>query len=350
MGRRSNGGSLRFQRFALKLLCTVLGLILAAMILLTLYFHHLMSRIHYVEPEDHFTLSQEELEEFLSAETVSPDAGTPTMDPESVDFGNADVEIGVDRSEVINILLIGQDRRPGEARARSDSMILCTFNKDTKTLTLTSILRDLYVQIPGYQDNRVNVAYAAGGMKLLNETLEKNFGIRVDGNVEVDFTQFADIVDLVGGVQIELRADEANLINRSQGSSLTEGTNLLTGDQALQYARIRSLDSDGDFSRTNRQRKVVGAIVDAYKNASLKTLLSLLDDILPMITTDMSNLQIISYALDLFPLLSDVRIVSQRIPADGTYSGQMIRGMAVLVADMDAARALLEETLLGNTD
>ncbi len=349
MGKRSKGGRLRFQRFALKLLCTVLGLILAAMILVTLYFHHLMNRINYVEPEDHFTLSQEELEEFLSAETVSPDAASPTMDPGSVDFGSTDVEIG-GSSNVINILLIGQDRRPGETRARSDSMILCTFNKDTKTLILTSILRDLYVQIPGYQDNRVNVAYAAGGMKLLNETLEKNFGIRVDGNVEVDFTQFADIVDLVGGVRIDLRADEASLINKTMGVSLAEGVNLLTGEQALQYARIRSLDSDGDFSRTNRQRKVVSAIVDAYKNASLKTLLSTLDDILPMITTDMSNLQILSYAIELFPLLSDVQIVSQRIPADGTYSGQMIRGMAVLVADMDAARALLEETLLGNTD
>lgn len=347
MSKRSRGGSLRFQRFALKLLCTVLGLILAAMVFITVSFQHLMNRINYVEPENQVTLSQEELEQFLSAETQSPDSQTPTMDPGDVDWGLSDILIGGKNSNVINILLIGQDRREGETRARSDSMILCTFNKDTKTLVLTSILRDLYVQIPGYQDNRVNVAYAAGGMKLLNQTLEQNFGIRVDGNVEVDFTQFSDIIDLIGGVSMELRADEARHINGLMGTSLTEGVNLLSGEQALQYARIRSLDADGDFSRTNRQRKVISAIVSAYKNASLSTLLSLLDDILPMITTDLSKLQMIGYAVELFPLLSDVTVVSQRIPADGAYSGQMIRGMAVLVADMDATRQLLEETLLG---
>lgn len=348
MGKRNNGGSMRFQRFVLKLLCTVLGLILAAMLAVTVYFQYLMNRINYVDPEDHYTLSLEELEEYLAGETdTAADPDAPTMDPDAVDFGNANIQIGGD-SNILNILLIGQDRREGESRARSDSMILCTFNKETKQLILTSILRDLYVQIPGYQSNRVNVAYAAGGMQLLNETLEKNFGIQVDGNVEVDFTQFQTIVDLLGGVSIDLRQDEANLLNKTPGNALTAGVNLLTGEQALQYARIRSLDADGDFSRTNRQRKVINAILDAYKNASLPTILSLLDDILPMITTDMNNLQIIAYALELFPLLSDVTIVSQRIPADGTYSGQMIRGMAVLVADMDATRQLLEETLLGS--
>lgn len=345
MSRHARGGSLRFQRFLLKLLCTVLGLILAAMLFVTVYFQHLMGRINYVEPEDQVTLSQEQLDAYLSGETTPSDPAAPTLDPGSVDFGVPDIQIG--GSDVINVLLIGQDRRPGESRARSDSMILCTFNKDTKTLILTSILRDLYVRIPGYQDNRVNVAYAAGGMKLLNDTLEQNFGIQVDGNIEVDFSQFSEIIDLIGGVSMELRADEARHLNKMMGSSLTEGANLLTGEQALQYARIRALDADGDFSRTNRQRKVISAIVEAYKNARLTTILSLLDDILPMITTDMSNLQIIGYALELFPLLSDVTIVSQRIPADGTYSGQMIRGMAVLVADMDATRQLLEETLLG---
>lgn len=347
MGKRKSGGSLRFQRFALKLLCTVLGLILAAMVAVTVYFQYLMNRINYVDPDNNVTLSHQELEEYLASETESGDSAAPTMDPGQVDFGTADTQIGGKNSNIINILLIGQDRRPGEERARSDSMILCTFNKETRQLILTSILRDLYVQIPGYQDNRVNVAYAAGGMQLLNTTLEQNFGIRVDGNVEVDFTQFQTIVDLLGGVSIELRQDEADLLNKTPGNALTAGVNLLTGEQALQYARIRSLDADGDFSRTNRQRMVINAIVEAYKNASLKTVLSMLDDILPMITTDMSNLQIIAYALELFPLLSEVDIVSQRIPADGTYSGQMIRGMAVLVADMDATRQLLEETLLG---
>ena len=350
MGKSRNRGSLRLQRFALSLLCIILGVILAAMLAVTVYVQSMMNRINYVDPEDNLTLSEQELQEMLSDETASTDPAAPTLDPGTVDFGIPDIQIGGKQSRIINILLIGQDRRPGETRARSDSMILCSFNKDTKQLTLTSLLRDLYVQIPGYQDNRINAAYAAGGMQLLNDTLETNFGIRVDGNVEVDFEQFASIVDLIGGVSIDLRQDEAALLNKNMGTSLTAGVNLLSGSQALEYSRIRSLDADGDFSRTGRQRKVMGAIVEAYRSASLTTLLGLVDDILPMITTDMSNLQIIRYALEVFPLLSDTRIVSQRIPADGTYSGQMIRGMAVLVADMDANRELLEKTLLGEAD
>ena len=344
MGKQKKNKGLRFQRFLLKVLCTVLGLILTAMLAVTVYFQYLMNQINFVDPENQTTLSVAELEQFLLGETQAGSGSD--INPEDVQLGTPDKIIGGKGSDVINILLIGQDRRPGETRARSDSMILCTYNKQTKTLVLTSLLRDLYVRIPGYQDNRINVAYAAGGMKLLNETLETNFGIRVDGNIEVDFTQFSDIVDLIGGVSIELRSDEAKLINQKAGGSLTEGTHLLTGKQALEYARIRSLDGDGDFSRTNRQRKVINAIVDSYKNASLKTMLSLVDDILPMITTDMSNLKIIGYAMEVFPGLSDMKIVSQRIPADGTYSGQMIRGMAVLVADMDANREILEDTLL----
>lgn len=335
-------------RSAMKLLCTLLGLILAVMLGATLYFQHLLGQINYVDPDAFLQLSQEELDRFLAADDQGDaDSTAPVIDAEDVEFADHDTLIGGKGSGIVNILLIGQDRREGEGRARSDSMILCTFNKQTRQLTMTSFLRDLYVEIPGYNNNRINAAYAAGGMSLLNKTLEKNFGIHVDGNVEVDFGQFSDIIDLLGGVEIELRQDEANYINRNIGTSLTAGTHLLTGSQALEYARIRSLDGDGDFSRTSRQRKVINALISAYKNSSLTTILSLLDDILPMITTDMSNGEIIGYATELFPLLSDAKIVSQRVPADGSYSGKMIDGMSVLVADMDAARQMLEQTLLG---
>ena len=336
-----------FKRAAMKFLCTVLGILLVLMLSVTLYFQHLLGKINYIDPDETYILSQEELDILLSGESEDPDSTAPEMDPDDVEFDDHSTQIGGKGSNIINILLIGQDRREGEGRARSDSMILATFNKDTKTLTLTSFLRDLYVEIPGYQDNRINVAYAAGGMTLLNETLEQNFGIHVDGNVEVDFSQFSQIIDLLGGVTMELRQDEANAINKATGSSLSAGTQLLSGSQALEYARIRSLDADGDFSRTNRQRKVINALLDAYKNASLTTILSLLDDILPMVTTDLSEGKIISYATELFPMLASAEIVSQRIPADGTYESRMIRGMSVLVADMEASRQVLEETLLG---
>lgn len=341
MSRRRNS----LKRAALSFLCIVLAVVLTAMLSVTLYFQYLLRQINYVEHDETPTLSQEQLNEYL-AEENDADANAPSMDAGDVEFKEHTTQIGGKGSGLVNILLIGQDRRPGESRARSDTMILCTFNKHTKTLTMTSFLRDLYVEIPGYQHNRINAAYAAGGMSLLNETLKENFGIHIDGNIEVDFNQFAQIVDLLGGVTMELRQDEADVINRDAPGTVSAGTQLLTGQQALAYARIRSLDADGDFSRTNRQRKVISALLDAYKNASLSTILSLLDDILPMITTDMNDVKIIAYATELFPMLSGADIVSQRIPADGSYSGKMINGMSVLVADMDASRQLLEDTLL----
>lgn len=93
---------------------------------------------------------------------------------------------GMKDKEVINILLIGQDRREGQARQRSDSMILCSINKARKKIILTSIMRDLYVPIPGYSDNRINAAYQFGGMPLLDQVIEESLGVHVDGNVEVD--------------------------------------------------------------------------------------------------------------------------------------------------------------------
>ena len=348
MGKR-NRFVLRLKRFVLKILCTVLGVVLAVLVAGTAYFQSRIDRIQRVEPGENPALSQQELADFLASETEPELTDVPVMDPSLVNFGTAETTIGGKNSQVINILLVGQDRRPGESRARSDSVILCTVNKRTNTLVLTSILRDLYVQIPGYGNNRINAAYAAGGMPLLNETLEYNFGIRVDGNVEVDFTQFQTIVDLMGGVSIELRQDEADLLNRTLDAGVEAGVQKLSGAQVLQYSRIRSLDGDGDFSRTNRQQKVLRAILESCKNASMKTILTLVDEIFPMITTDMTNFQILTYALELFPVLQELELVGQRIPADGTYSPRMIGGMAVLVADMDAARTLLEQTLLGES-
>jgi len=253
--------------------------------------------------------------------------------------------IGGRDSGIINILLIGQDRRE-ESRARSDCIILCTFHPESKTVTLTSFLRDLYVDIPGYEKNRINAAYAYGGTALLAETLQKNFDIYTDGCVEVDFSSFAQIIDVLGGVSMELRQDEAEAINRAVPGSLTEGTHLLSGSQALAYSRIRNLDQDGDFSRTSRQRRLLTSLLSSYRNADLLTILSAVVDMLPMISTDLNKKQVLMLAAKLFPLIDGPTVVSQRIPADGTYSCKTICRMEVLVADMEKTRELLRKTLL----
>lgn len=317
-------------RSAMKLLCTLLGLILAVMVGFTAIFQYIMGRLNYTQ--------------------------LPSRDPEgvvavfsegiaSLSSSSGNKTIGGVGSGLINILLVGQDRREGETQARADSMILCTFHKESGQLTMTSFLRDLYVPIPGHHDNRINASYSIGGMDLLRQTLEENFDLHVDGCVEVDFSQFSEIVDRLGGVEIELRQDEAEVINRETGSALSSGVQRLNGSQALTYSRIRSLDADGDFSRTNRQRKVITALLGSYRNVRFSELIPTINTLLPMISTDLNQAQILLYALEVLPALSGAQITSQRVPADGTYTDQTIDGMSVLVADMDTARQLLRESL-----
>jgi len=316
------------SRKAMKLLCTLLGLILVAMMGITLLFRDYLKQINYTPARSE--------EDSNILEVFSQLSFTGTRDD----------RIGGPNSGLINILLIGQDAREGETQSRSDSMILCTYNKNAQKMTMTSFLRDLYVPIPGHGSNRINAAYSYGGAALLQKTIDQNFNIAIDGYVEVDFSHFSDIIDSMGGVELELRQDEADVINQQTGSSLTEGTQLLDGFQALTYSRIRSLDIDGDFSRTNRQRKVINALADSLRGSSIKELTPVISKILPMITTDLSRGQLLLYAVEILPHLSKMEILSQSIPAEGTFTDKTIDGMAVLDADMNAQRQHLENTLL----
>lgn len=313
----------------LKFLCTLLGLILILLVAGTYCFQH---------GQTTEALPQDLLDTYL------PNLSLPSL---PLPAASSETEaIGGKGSGIVNILLIGSDRREGETRARSDSIILCTFHKKEKTLTMTSFLRDLYVAIPGHGSNRINAAYAFGGAELLNETLEENFGLHIDGNVEVDFSQFSQIIDLLGGVELELRQDEADLLNKELGASLTSGTQRLSGEQALLYARIRKLDADGDFSRTSRQRKVLSSLLESYKSKDPAAMVSLATKLMPMIDTDLNTFRLLGYAVELYPVLSDGQLISQHIPATGDYTNQTIDGMAVLVPDLDAAREMLKATLL----
>ncbi len=332
----------KVKRILLIVLSAVLALILIALIIGTAYMENLLNLIN-KNPDDS-TISLEEYEEFMNKQTesIDPDFTGETIDPTDVQW-EENTEPEKHAEHIINIMLIGQDRRPGEGRTRSDSMILCTINKKTKELTMTSFMRDMYVQIPGYQDNRMNATYAFGGMKLLNACLKENFGVYVDGNIEVDFDGFTDVIDLVGGVDIRLSNSEANHLI-AKGYNVVAGMNHMDGATALEHARNRSVGS-GDFSRTKRQRDVLSAVLEKCKSLGLTQLNSLLESILPLITTDMSNREIMDCFVDVAPMLGSMKLTTQRIPLDDTYKYASIRGMSVLMPDLEANRQFLKELM-----
>lgn len=326
-------------------LCAVLGLVVTAVIGSGVYAGSLLNRLERPEPEATVPALQ------AQRITVMTHAGQPTIPqlalPEpKIPEENYDAIPLAEHSDqdIVNILLVGQDADAGKG-TRSDTMILCTFNKRDNIITLTSFLRDLYVTIPGYHKDRINAAYAYGGVELLDETLRENFGVEVDGNVQVDFSHFQEIIDLLGGVTMELTAAEARFINKHvHGSAVTEGTHLLDGKQALAYVRNRK-DVDGDFSRTNRQRKLMRALAQAYKSKKLTQMLGLMDDILPMISTDISATELTSYALTLFPMLTSAEIKTQSIPVADGFRYTNVDGKAVLMPDMEKNRQALEDVL-----
>lgn len=368
-----------WKKVLLIVILSLLGLIIAAVLTVMLYVNHLLNQITPYDTANDATISSSEAEQMIEDDPemveIDDDEEIPDItdltfpeelpvEPDQQDQQGQMGEVTgqltqqqdpgppVNWSNVVNIMLVGQDRRSGEGRQRSDSMILVTFNKSKKTITLTSFMRDSYVRIPGYKPNKLNATYAFGGMSLLNQTLEQNFGVKVDGNVEVDFNNFQKLIDLLGGVDIKLTEKEADYLNKTYKWPGTRwevkpGTQRLDGEQALAYSRIRKIDSD--YRRAERQRKVVTNLIQRYKSQSVSKMLSLLEDILPLVVTNMGKGEIVDYVVELTPMLAGSSINTLRIPADGTFRQGNVRVRKGLAAwfqydiDFYANRRLLNK-------
>lgn len=260
---------------------------------------------------------------------------------------------------VTNILLIGNDSRENGEDGRSDAMILLSISNKTKTIQMTSLLRDMYVEIPGHDGNRLNAAYAYGGAQLLMETIEQNFGISVNRYVLVNFEAFANLVDAVGGVDLELTNDEVQYVNGYlvEYNMLTgkpEGTDYLdaslsgmihlNGPQALAYTRNRYIGTD--FGRTERQRKVLSAVIKELPKSLITNPMGLVDGLLPNLTTNLTSGECYALGLQAGKLLT-YEIVQGSVPVEGSYQNATIRGMAVLQVDFDKNKEYLQSSIYG---
>ena len=317
-------------------LVLVLVLLIAAALGMNYVFGKL-GRFENPVPGETITMIPEETE----TDPVENVEGLESVDASDVGFESVD---GIE-GDVVNIMLIGQDRRPGEERARSDSMILVSLNKNKGTIQLTSFMRDLYVQVPGYLDTRLNAAYRYGGTDLMNETFKVNFGLEIDGNVMVDFDEFTEIIEIVGGVTLDISSAEAKYMNASSKNHFKAGTNYFNAEDALTFTRMRYA-AGNDYGRTDRQRRVLMAIAYSLRDADLVTIFNLIDQVLPHIVTNLTDAQIIEYTTTGLGILANGgEIGTFRIPQDDAHYNANIRGMAVLVPDLEMCREDLEEVI-----
>lgn len=260
---------------------------------------------------------------------------------------------------VVNILLIGNDSRTNGEDGRSDAMILLTVSNKTDKIYMTSLLRDMYVDIPGHDGNRLNAAYAFGGAELLLETIEKNLDITVNRYVLVNFEAFANLLDAVGGVDLELTSEEIEYVNgylveynmlldRPQGTDNMDpsksGLVHLNGAQALAYSRNRYLGTD--FGRTERQRKVLSAVIGKLPKTLATNPNELIDGLMPNLTTNLTQQE--CYQLSLMaPKVLTYEIVQNSLPIEGSYKNATIRKMSVLEVDFEANKKYIRENIYG---
>ena len=260
---------------------------------------------------------------------------------------------------VTSMLLIGSDSRTAGTEGRSDAMILITISDRTKTVHMTSLLRDMYVDIPGHDGNRLNAAYAYGGPELLMETVNQNFGTEVYHYAVVNFEAFAGLVDAVGGVELELTAEEVqwvnaylNEYNELRGMPMEtdyldtslSGNIHLNGAQALAYCRNRYIGTD--FARTQRQRNVLSAVMKKLPSALLTNPGGLVNGLFPNLTTNLTRGECMRLMLMAGKLLS-YDLVQDSLPLDGTYSNATIREMAVLQVDFEQNRVYIRKEIYG---
>jgi len=294
--------------------------------------------------------------DYLEEDDIASDA--PEINPDTIVWPD---HPGYGRHEegVYNILLLGEEAiGSGNARGRTDLIIIATLNKNQKSIKLTSLMRDMLVQIPGYKDNKLNSAYEKGGIDLLYETIALNFNIRLDGCVLVNFENFEKIVDYLGGLEITLTKSEAkylnstNYISNPKYRNVVPGKQLMNGNQVLGYARIRKraaiTGNNNDYGRTDRHRIILNAIFDKYKTKSEMELVSIMFKVLPLVKTDIDS-KTFEKLISTFIQMGTMEIEQLRIPADGTFTDNVkVRGMDVLIPDLDKNIKILHEFIFGS--
>ena len=342
--RRARSRNLRPMRGWQKAGITTLSLLLVFVVLLGGAFSILLNRMNFVgnAQAGQNALSVQNMEADKELQQAADGVDDSAIELPTAVMFDADIE---------NILLIGSDRRSMDEDGRSDAMMMLTIDRKHKKIKMTSFLRDLYIKIPGKYGTRLNSAYSVGGVDLLKQTVEANLGITVDRYIIVDFTAFKTVVNKIGklngkgGIKITVTSAEANYMCHHEKYGLFprfekgKGTYYMNGAEALNYARIRKIDSD--FGRTKRQRKVLTEIINELKGLGYMDLISIGYACLEYVTTDFTKAELVGLASEA-PAVMNYGNAQISIPVKGSYTTQhMSNGNEVLAANLTVNAQIL---------
>lgn len=250
---------------------------------------------------------------------------------------------------ITNILLIGTDARNLDESARSDSMMIATIDSNNKKIRLTSIMRDTYVSIKGHESQKINGAFAYGGPELLMDTIQRNFNIKLDKYVIINFWGFENVINAVGGLDVDVKNYEISEINKFIGEVddvkspplQNSGLQHLDGQQTLSYARIRQV-GNGVYERDSRQRKVISLLLDKLKETSVFQYPNVMSKLLPCVKTNIEPATMLNYAYTVSKF-KPLEVTQLQMPMTELSDGGIYKGAWVFLMDKDQNAKLLND-------
>lgn len=272
------------------------------------------------------------------------------IDKDDLNINQEEISSYKNSKDIKNIALFGIDAVDGEV-GRSDSIMIATIDTIHKKVKLTSLMRDSYVDIPGYGMDKINHAYAYGGAQLSMKTINNNLGLNIENFASVNFSSLPDIIDILGGVELKITEEELQYINQYiDGVNELKGTNsphitsagvqTVDGVQALAYARIR-YTSGGDYMRTERHRNVLDGLFTKLLSLPKTSYLGVLNDILPHIQTNMTSGEILSLGTNSLGVIGSAKLEQERFPLDGYSEGTYINDIYYLSFDIGTTKKFL---------
>ncbi len=287
------------RKIIFSVFCVILAIIIGIGAYVAIYVNGILN--HLTNTEQNQQMINDMIYPEEQIDDLRIELGSEGFKQSLIDWATTGNNLKMHSKNVVNILLIGADSRQGENKGNTDVMMLVSVNKRTKKINIVSFLRDSYLYVEGKSASfctKLNAAFSMGGPEYLMKTIENNYKITIDDYVMVNFESFKAIVDAMGGIDVDVQQYEANYIERHYNISMPVGKGVhLNGEQSLIFCRVRKCDSDGDVSRTRRQRQVIDSMINRAKSATVSEITKYIEVLLPYVATGLEKNEIVNLAV-----------------------------------------------------